>query len=246
VCVVYPTQNLNQFVVVLVAPRNPLNIGAVARAMSNFGAQKLRVVNAYDVAFREAKSAVGASDVLTRAEEFRSLADAVADCRLVVGTTSVGHRNLNHPLRTLEEAGRIIRRRLSAGQVALLFGSEKVGLTTEQMTHCHWLLRIPTREQHSSMNLAQAVAVCLYEMVRSKTISRHKAEEDGIRAGDAERFTQLLLHALAVSGYTKPASAEATDQKLRRMVRRLQLSSKDGEIWLGMLRQIVWKIDRQR
>ena len=89
--------------IVLVRPRNPLNIGAAARAMSNFGFTRLRVVNPYEVAFREARSAVGASEVLASAEEFTSIADAVADCGLVVGTTALGHREIQHPP---EAAGR--------------------------------------------------------------------------------------------------------------------------------------------
>ena len=81
---------------VLVAARNPLNIGAAARAMSNFGFLRLRVVNRYDVAFREARSAVGAPALLENAEEFSSVAEAVADCSLVVGTTAGGPRQLEH------------------------------------------------------------------------------------------------------------------------------------------------------
>src|SRR5215475_5045946 len=110
--------------VVLVATRNPLNIGAAARAMANFGFSRLRVVNPYDLAFREARSAVGAAPLLQAAEDFSSVADAIADCRLVVGTTSVGHRELQHPLRRLEYGARLIRRRMAKAPVALLFGSE--------------------------------------------------------------------------------------------------------------------------
>ena len=73
----------------LVATRNPLNLGAAARAMSNFGFPCLRVVNPYAVAFREARSAVGATELLANAEEYASVAEAVADCTLVVGTTAV-------------------------------------------------------------------------------------------------------------------------------------------------------------
>src|SRR5438445_13463874 len=91
-------QNLR---VVLVETRNPLNIGAAARAMANFGFARLRVVNPYDPAFREARSAVGAAPLLQAAGEFSSVADAVAECRLVIGTTSVGHRELQHPIRRL-------------------------------------------------------------------------------------------------------------------------------------------------
>ena len=86
----------------MVETRNPLNIGASARAMANFGFTRLRVVKPYDVAFREARSAVGAAPLLQAAELCASVADAVADCSLVVGTTSVGHRELQHPIRRLE------------------------------------------------------------------------------------------------------------------------------------------------
>ena len=87
----------------LVRPRNPLNIGAAARAMSNFGASRLRLVNPYKVAFREARSAVGAGAVLKGAEEFPTVAEAVADCSQVIGTTAVRNRVLQHPLRRLGE-----------------------------------------------------------------------------------------------------------------------------------------------
>src|ERR1700728_3215208 len=117
--------NADRLRVVLVAVRNPLNIGAAARAMSNFGFRRLRVVNPYEAAFREARSAVGAADVLAQAEEFESVADAVADCTLVVGTTAVRARNLHHPLHRLELGARAIRKRMQSSRVALLFGSEK-------------------------------------------------------------------------------------------------------------------------
>src|SRR6516225_4560290 len=108
--------------VVMVTTRNPLNIGAAARAMANFGFSRLRVVNPYDVAFREARSAVGAAALLRAAETCATVADAVVDCRLVVGTTSVGHRELQHTLRRLEYGARVILRALAQGPVGLLFG----------------------------------------------------------------------------------------------------------------------------
>src|SRR5271157_5730386 len=121
--------------VVLVATRNALNLGAAARAMSNFGFAHLRVVNPYEVAFREARSAVGASAILANAEEYTTVADAVADCTLVVGTTAVRHRELQHPLRRLEYGTRLIRKQLGSSGVALLFGSEKVGLANQDLSH---------------------------------------------------------------------------------------------------------------
>jgi tRNA/rRNA methyltransferase len=198
---------LDHLVVVLVATRNPLNIGAAARAISNFGFTNLRVVNPYDVAFREARSAVGASAVLANAQEFKSMSDAVADCTLVVGTTAVGPRELQHTLHRLEDGARIIRKRLATGRIALLFGSEKVGLSNQDLSHCDFLIRIPTRPEHRSMNLAQAVAVCLYELVRRPNTTTAPAKKVPARKGDLERLSTALANALLLSGYVKPTSA---------------------------------------
>jgi tRNA/rRNA methyltransferase len=233
---------LDRLCVVLVRTRNPLNIGAVARAMSNFGFLRLRVVNPYEAAWREARSAVGAASLLASAEEFKSVAEAVADCALVVGTTAVGRRELHQPLRRLEEGARLIRKQLTSNRVALLFGSEKTGLSNEDLSYCHWLMRIPTREQHPSVNLGQAVAICLYELARVPKISRQSEKQKAATAGELERITGILLDALHASGYLKPRSAAPTEEKVRRLVRRLNLSASDAKVWLGMLRQMVWKI----
>ena len=227
----------------LVKTRNPLNIGAAARAMSNFGFRRLRVVNPFEVAFREARSAVGAAHVLTSADQYKTLAEAVADCALVVGTTAVRHRELQHRLHLLDkDGGRLIRKGLRSANVALLFGSEKVGLSNEDLGHCHWLLRIPTREQHISMNLGQAVAVCLFEVVRNASPKALPAEAKAVTGKDVERFTQSLLDALRLSGYVKPGSETALETRVRRLARRLDFNRPDLDAWLGMLRQIVWKL----
>jgi TrmH family RNA methyltransferase len=230
--------------VVLVNTRNPLNMGAAARAMSNFGFRSLRVVNPYEAAFREARSAVGASELLASAKVFTSVADAVADCSLVVGTTAGGSREPQHPLRRLEQGAGIIRRRLASGRVALLFGSEKRGLSNEDLSHCHWLMRIPTSEAHGSMNLGQAVAVSLYELVRSGKAGRAVSKPASASGAEAERFTMLLLDALRASGYLKPDARASAEEKVRRLVRRLNLPAGDAEVWLGMLRQIGWKMKK--
>jgi TrmH family RNA methyltransferase len=221
--------------VVLVATRNPLNIGAAARAMSNFGFLRLRVVNRYDLAFREARSAVGAPELLRDAEEFSSVAEAIADCSLVVGTTAGGSRQLEHPFHRLDAGGGLIRARLATERVALLFGSEKRGLSNDDLSYCHWLMRIPTREAHLSMNLGQAVAVCLYELIRSENVSM--AAEPGKYASAAalERMTRALVDVLGESGYTKAGTEAATEEKSRRLVRRMNLSEEDAELWTGML-----------
>lgn len=236
-------EQLDRLRVVLVSARNPLNIGAAARAMSNFGFSRLRVVNPYEVAFREARSAVGAAALLRSAEEYRDVASAVADCALVVGTTALGHRELHHPLRKLQYGARLIRRRLASSPVALLFGSEKYGLSNDDLSHCHWLVRIPTREEHGSMNLGQAVAVSLYELVRDSRAGTREPEPVKTAAvGEVDRLTSMLLDALRASGYTNPRTASSTEAKVRRLVRRLNLPKRDIDIWLGIFRQILWKL----
>jgi TrmH family RNA methyltransferase len=233
----------DELVVVLVRPRNPLNIGAVARAMSNFGFRRLRVVNPYEVAFRDARSAVGAVDLLSNAEEYSNVGEAIADCGLIVGTTAVHRRVLQNPLRRLDEdGGRLIREELSSGRVALLFGSEKVGLSTADFTHCHWLLHVPTLQDHISMNLGQAVAVCLYEIARNVKGERPAEEMLRASAGEVERITSILLDALRVSGYVKPGTEVVMEEKARRLVRRMNLQPGEATVWLGMLRQIAWKL----
>jgi TrmH family RNA methyltransferase len=219
-----------------------LNIGAAARAMSNFGFSELRLVNPYDVAFREARSAVKAQHVLAGAQEFATLAEAVADCALVVGTTSRGPRALEHPLRRLELGGKIIARKLAHTPVALLFGSEKFGLSNEDLSHCHWLMRIPTREEHGSMNLGQSVAVCLYEIVRQPARVQAEPRKPPAKAEDVERITERLEEVLGHAGYVHGPMEGSTRMKIRRLVRRMDLSSHDAEVWLGMLRQIRWKL----
>ena len=168
--------------------RNPLNIGAAARAMSNFGFGILRLVNCYEVAFREARSAVGASDVLSRAEQYPSLAEAITDCTLVVGTTAVGH--------------------------------------------------IPTCEEHISMNLGQAVAVCLYELVRQSKIISETKQSELARAGTLDRITAVLTETLYRRGYMTADATPATTENIRRLVRRMKLCNDDAETLLGMLRHM--------
>ena len=246
----------------MVRTRNPLNLGAVARAMSNFGAAELRAVQPYGKAWREANSAVGAGEVMARAREFAMIAEAVADCSLVVGTTSVGNRELKHPLHDLAEAVPLLQQRMASGRVAVLFGSEKFGLSNEELSYCHRLMRIPTREEHRSMNLGQAAAVVLYELGRKEVQgSKLKVEgtgkrkskiengkwKSGGRSGFAEmetveRIGEALLEALVKSGYVGPRKTELAEEKLRRMLRRFSMSAADAEVFLGMMRKIADRV----
>src|SRR5215475_8906846 len=201
--------------------------------MSNFGFFRLCLVNPFEPSFREAKSAVGAADLLANAQVFATVGEAVEDCTLVVGTTAVGKREIRQPLKYLEEGGRAIHEHLRArkasktkssktdkrgsaekmNEVAILFGSEKFGLANEDLSHCNWLLRIPTRDEHRSMNLGQAVAICLYELARNSKRAAVIEKANPATAGDIDRVADLLLDALHLAGSLDSRSAITTGQK---------------------------------
>ncbi len=235
---------------VLVRARNPANIGASARAIHDLGFRHLRLVNEFPVPFQAAKAAVDASSVIHAAREFGTVAEAVADCTLVLGTTAVGERVLEHPLYLLPAATGVVQAHLAAAsqspaaeaRVALLFGSEKTGLSNEELSHCHALVTIPmnprAEERHLSMNLGQAVAVCLYALSQSEPVVVEDAPETQASAGDLERLTTLLREVLERSGYTRRHPANSREANLRRLVRRMALTATDAPVWTGILRQL--------
>lgn len=215
--------------------------------MSNFGFTEMRLVNPYDLAFREAKSAVKSLYILDRAQVFSTLAEAVGDCTLVVGGTSVGNRDLHLPLYRLEAAGQLLRQGMAGGNAAVLFGSEKFGLSREDISHCHWLYRIPTRDEHGSMNLGQAVAITLYELTRKEEIaSQHFEAPPKATGAELDRLTDMFYKLLSDSGYIPERTAVSAEMKLRQLILRLGVPDSDVHTWLGMLRQIQWKINQQK
>lgn len=235
--------------VVLVRTRNPLNIGAAARAMQNFGIRRLRVVQPFDPSFREARSAVGASSLLANAEEFQNMADAVADCSLVVGTAASGTRRADHPVLDLQSGAQVILKKLrraqqGTGRIAIVFGSEKSGLSNDALSYCHWRMHIPTGAQQPSMNLGQAVAVCLYELARGNPKSKPRELSNSAASEEIERVLDVLLDALTTSGYLKAAPSPEKRNGVRRFLRRLHLNAEDATTLLGMMRQILWKLRR--
>lgn len=241
-------EQLDRLVVVLVRARNPNNIGAAARAMHDFGFRHLRVVNEYTVPFETARSAVDASAILSSATVHTDVAEAIADCTMVVGTTAVGERALEHPLLALPEGGEKIREELSreGGRVALLFGSEKTGLSNSELSYCHWLLTIPMQQhedvRHPSMNLGQAVAVCLYELVRRPGVHVGTGVPALADAGEVERFRALFTEMLEESGYTRRHPANSDEVQIRRLILRMGLAANDVPVWMGIVRQALWRL----
>lgn len=229
--------------VVLVRARNPLNVGAAARAMSNFGVSDLRVVGDYLQPLESARSAVDAASVLAGAQAFATVSEAVADCILVYGTTALGERDLRHPVDVLRDAAP--RMQQAQGRVALLFGSEKTGLSNEELSYCHRLLTIPMLRGGVSMNLGQAVAVCLYELHREAPAQRMLPEQTAPVTGEElTRFEALLRQVLVSAEYDRRFPGNLGADDMRQLVHRFGLTSADNTVWMGMLRQVLWKLKK--
>ena len=254
-----PESQCDRIEVVLVSPRNPLNIGAAARAMANFGFSRLAVVAPYAEHWREARSAVGAPELLAGAAEFAALAEAVAGCTLVVGTGSLAYRKPEQPQVPLPNLTPLVQRELAhGGRVAMVFGPEKHGLTREDLSWCHLLVEIPTDARQPSMNLGQAVAVCLYELaVRASPPARPLTAdadteandhlEDPGRAttsGDLDLLAGLVEEVMLAADYSPPAMREANRHDLRLLLRRLALPRRDTRRILGLFRRILWRLQR--
>jgi tRNA/rRNA methyltransferase len=228
--------------IVLVHTRNPLNIGAAARAMVNFGFHDLRVVEPWQPSWLEARSAVGAASVLASAREFATLAEAIADCNLVLGTAGISRRHPVQPVISLPNLGRELPTRLPSGRLAIVFGSEKSGLSNDDFTHCSAILHIPTQAEQESVNLGQAVAVCLYELARHTHPSSPQLPPSSTprpaTSADRERLTQALQRVLHLSDYIKPGADRSIRYQIREMLHRLGPSADDSHWLLGMLHRI--------
>jgi tRNA/rRNA methyltransferase len=240
---------LAQLEVILVSPRNPLNIGAAARAMANFGLSRLTVVSPWEphwpAMLSEVKSAVGAEDLLQDAKRTDTLAEAVADFTLVIGTGTVTYRKPEQPVVALPDLAAIVQSELErGGSIALVFGPEKHGLTREDLSYSHLLVEIPTQPAQPSMNLGQAVAVCLYELAGRTFTHEVKAPTapQPATAGREELLASLIEELMVASDYSPAGMRQANRHDLRLLFRRLTLSDKDARRILGLLRRVLYKL----
>jgi tRNA/rRNA methyltransferase len=250
--------------IVLVSPRNPLNIGAVARAMANFGFSRLGVVAPYAPHWREARSAVGAPDLLQDAKCTECLADAVAECTFVAGTGTLTHRKPEQQVISLPDAGDIVAQKLEhAGRIALVFGPEKHGLTRDDLSYCNALIEIPTDPRQPSMNIGKEGAVCLYEFTQRArgdeatpagfVVSTLSAErrKDGTRLEvEPARFRGarsprgLIEETMTAAGYSPRVMQPANRHDLRLILRRLAPTTLDTRRMLGLFRRILYRLNR--
>jgi len=233
--------------VVLVMPRNPLNIGAAARAMANFGFRRLTVVAPYAPTWREARSAVGAPEILLNAVETATLGEAVAGATLVAGTGTLTYRKPEQRVVKLPDLAPLVAQEMArGGRVAVVFGPEKHGLTREDLSYCHILVEIPTDERQPSMNLGQAVAVCLYELAARVDCGARpdKADADLTAApsGRLDLLSGVVEETMRAVGYSPRTMQAANRHDLRLLLRRLTLSERDLRRVLGLFRRILWRL----
>jgi tRNA/rRNA methyltransferase len=259
-----PPAQSDRLDVVLVSPRNPLNIGAAARAMANFGFEHMKVVAPYSPHWREARSAVGAPELLQNAKETSSLAEAVADCTLVIGTGTLTTRKPEQPVVSLPSLAPTVLAELQrGGRVALVFGPEKRGLTREDLSYCHLLVEIPTDLRQPSMNLGQAVAVCLYELATRESPTQDgstkpeiplalapapkpepKPSSPAAASGALDLLAGLIERTMAAAGYSPRTLQAANRHGIRLLLRRLRMNPDDARRTLGLFRRILWRLDR--
>jgi TrmH family RNA methyltransferase len=246
--------------VLLVSPRNPLNIGAAARAMANFGFRHLTIVAPFAHNWMEAKSAVGAPDLLREARVCETLAEAVASCTLVIGTGSLDRRRPEQTILTLPDAASQIRQMIAAEaashRVALLFGSEKHGLTTSDLSWCHAMTVIETADAQPSMNLGQAVAVCLYEISRLPNLGSAGTGHEPVAANSLslpvnqpnseqlDRLAELIEETMESVNYATRGMRSANGEALRILLRRLMPQDADLRRIMGLFRRILWQLGK--
>jgi TrmH family RNA methyltransferase len=225
--------------IVLVETSHPGNIGAAARAMKTMGLDQLALVSPRDYPCAEATArASGADDVLARAVVHASLEEAIADCRLVLGT-SARLRSLKWPQLNPRETADQVLKEAGDGRVALVFGRERVGLTNEELALCHYLVNIPSNPEYSSLNLAAAVQIICYElMMQGGGAQAAEVQELGELPVDQQEMERLYGHfetALIELDFLDPENPKHLMRRLRRLYNRVRLTQNEVNILRGIL-----------
>lgn len=229
----------DQIRIVLVRPSHPGNIGAGARAMKNMCLERMALVQPDQFPHPDATArASGADSVLERASVHDSLEQAVAGCQWVVGTTA-RERTIGWPTLTPREFARAARERAQSGEVAVVFGRERTGLTNEEVDRCHALVRIPGNPAFNSLNVASAIQILAYEIflgfhaengetmdAESRSSSRHE---------DLERFYAHLEQVLVEIGFLDPDNPRHLMRRLRRLFNRTGIDETELNILRGIL-----------
>ncbi|MFM2482564.1 tRNA (cytosine(32)/uridine(32)-2'-O)-methyltransferase TrmJ [Celerinatantimonas sp. YJH-8] len=229
---------LDNIRIVLVGTSHSGNIGSAARAMKTMGLSQLVLVTPdTEVDGKSVALAAGASDVLANVQIFDSLEEAIALCELVIGT-SARSRTLEWPLINARQAGEMVIKE-SSGQVAIVFGRERTGLTNEELQHCHYHVNVATNPEYSSLNLAMAVQILCYE-VRMAYLGNPEPEARHFPDNlDMENFYDHLHEALYEIGFIVPKHPGKVMEKMRRMFNRIRMEQNELNTMRGILTAII-------
>jgi TrmH family RNA methyltransferase len=237
---------IKQFFVVLVEPKHPGNIGAVARAMGNMGMSDLRIADDHGLNLHQEDEAIAracdSKEILQKVQVFPSLSEALHDSVYVAGT-SARRREKLVPLPPREVAP-IVAARAEHGKVALVFGREDLGLTVDEMARCHQLIRIPTAPESASLNLSHAVQVIAYEVMLAVT---NPPSTETPRPADQVTRDALFTHAnraLQAIGAFDPGQASRKLRYFRQVVDRAQPTKNETHFLHAMFRQMEWVVTR--
>lgn len=230
--------------VVLVEPQGALNIGSVCRVMMNFGLSDLRLVNPQvnHLSDDGRRMAVKAAPLLEAARIFSSLEAALEDCTLAFGTTrrfGKYREDFIHP----DDAGRELVVAAATASTALVFGREDRGLLTAELDLCQRFITIPTEDALPSMNLAQAVAVCLYEVALARGEAAGKGGQRRRKTAPTAALEAMYGHmrqTLLEIGYLDPQNPEHILRTFRRIFSRAGLNERDVKVLQGLWSRIDW------
>lgn len=239
-----PLRNQPTVRIVLVRPRNPLNIAAAARAARNFGFDDLALVAPYGPVMEELREKPRAKRWLRSMQVFRTLAEAIGNCNLVIGTSSLSRRHVEEiPVLSLDNLPSFLRREKQFDRVAVLFGSEKRGLTNQDLSRCSAVVRIPTTAEDASMNLGQAVAVCCYELQREPLPTRLRQSQPKASVEEISRVVAALAELLDEPGSSQGLVGRRL-LRIQRILARFRFTSGDVSTLLGVFRDLRWRLRR--
>jgi TrmH family RNA methyltransferase len=233
---------LGNIKVVLVRPVYGGNVGAVCRAMKNMGLSRLALVQPRETMdYNDAQTyALHASDILDAREQFDSLPEAIKDCAIAAGTSVRDGLYRAHSKPPREIAPRLLES-AETGQVALVFGSETSGLANEELQFCTHVVRIPSSPQYNSLNLAQAVMICCYELFLADASFEAPKEKHGEASVQArERMMDSWREMLQAIQFFKGDNEDHMMMGIRRIFSRGKLSEADVNILMGIARQAMW------
>lgn len=224
--------------IVLVEPSHPGNIGAAARAMKNMGLEQLILVNPRQFPHSEAIArASGADDLVTGARVVGTVGEALAGVGFVAATTSRERDQYFRVADVRDAAGRIVRE-AKRGPAAILFGSERAGLTNEQLETAHLLVRVPVSDTYPSLNLAMAVQIVAYELFRVRGVAIDATPGAGPLA-DPQEMQRLYAHLAQVlqeiDFRDRTRSGTHLMTRIRRFLQRAELDRNEVNILRGIL-----------